>query len=143
MKSFARALCLGTVAAVMAGSCQDERSQEPALNDFVVRAGNIEPTASAAALPTANSAVADLSYPGLIQRGRAELGRGDPGSAEKTLRQALALDPNQPDAHLWLSLVARSRGDEPARCEHLRRYVQLKPDNTARAFYQRELEKCR
>ncbi|HEV3470204.1 MAG TPA: tetratricopeptide repeat protein [Pyrinomonadaceae bacterium] len=61
------------------------------------------------------------SAPLLAVLGDAYLGKGDAGRAEESYRLALEREAANPDAHLGMARVARSRGDAAAVARHLGR----------------------
>jgi tetratricopeptide (TPR) repeat protein len=55
--------------------------------------------------------------------------RGNRAGAIAALQEAVRLDPSYADAHFNLGLVYQDAGDRPAATRHLRRAIELEPDN--------------
>lgn len=63
-----------------------------------------------------------------LQRGFRYLGEGDGERAEVAFEHALAFDPDLPEGHNGLGIVARARGDLAAARRRFERTVRLEPD---------------
>lgn len=64
----------------------------------------------------------------LVERGKRLLINGDFAEAEKTLRECLRLEPNQPDCHRNLGVLYAQQDQTASAIRHYRRYVELRPD---------------
>ena len=64
----------------------------------------------------------------LVERGKRLVINGDFAQAEKTLRECLRLEPNQPDCHRNLGVLYAQQDQTASAIRHYRRYVELRPD---------------
>ena len=67
----------------------------------------------------------------LLQRGFDALNRGKVDTAAAICREALDLEPQLPQAHFLVGLVATEAGDRPNAHRAFRTVVKLDPDNAA------------
>ena len=64
----------------------------------------------------------------LVERGKRLVINGDFARAEKTLKECLRLEPNQPDCHRNLGVLYAQQDQTASAIRHYRRYVELRPN---------------
>lgn len=86
-----------------------------------------------AGTPAATATAPSAEAAGLISAGMSDKQQADYTAAAAKFKQALALEPNNADAHWGLAWVLADQNKKPQAIQHFQKVIQLSPDATRRS----------